>query len=111
MGTYNQDVMDREMILYRIKLLNRDSSRIYSDAENLTGSAENDFREIKRDVNQLNHSLDSVVQSILDMIRGSEGGSRVLLEAEDEVTKNLLLVKSNLDRIAGILDPNARLCN
>ncbi len=111
MKTYKEDIMEKEMILSRINLLNHDSSRIYLDAENLAEITDVEFGEFGKKVKQFHERMAVVGQSILHMIRGSERGALEFLQAKDEVLCNLHRIKSNLEGIQGILDPQSSLYN
>lgn len=111
MKANNEDVMEKEMILSRINLLNQDSSRIFSVAKNLVEKAYDEIDQFNMEVKQMRESLAAVGQSILHMIHGPKRGVLVFLQAEDEALCNLHRIKTNLEGIKGILDPQSSLYN
>ena len=111
MKTHKDNVMEKEMILTMINLLNQHSSRIYSEAKNLAEKAYDEIDQFNMEVKQLGLRLDTVGQSILHMIHGPEEGVLEFLQAEEEALCNLQRIKTNLEGIKGILDPNTKLYN
>ena len=111
MKTYNENIIEKEMILSRINLINRDSSRMFSEAGNLAEKTDDEIDQFNMEVKQLRENLDAVGQSILHMIRRSESDACVFFQAKDEVLSNLYRIQSNLEGIKGILDPNSRFYN
>lgn len=111
MKTYNDDVVEKDMILFKINKLNRDSLRIYSEAENLSEKSDRELGQLEKDLKQFRMSLVAVGRSIRQLIRGSERGALVFLQAKGEVLSDLHRIQSNLKGIEGILNPNSSLYN
>ncbi len=111
MKTNEENVMEKELILTMINLLNQHSSRIYSEAKNLAEKPYDEIDQFNMEVKQLRVRLDTVGQSILHIIHGTEEGILEFLQSEDEALCNLQRIKTNLEGIKGILDPNSILYN
>jgi len=111
MKTASNREMEQNMILFRINMLNEDSARILSEARNLSDISDGKLEQLYKDLSQLRYNLAAVRGSILNIIQGPENGASMFIQEKSEVLENLNGIKSKLEGIETILNPNSKLYN